>query len=159
MTKTIKISAVCFVIAIVFMFSGCTGEGSELGSSADETDTVGQKITQIPDAEIVQFTADKLNYASYEQVDFSVVVRSSEKIESSTIKLSGIRPYHFYYIDASKTISLSEGENRIIFSETTPECTSGCGGVYPGPYTIYAQLFIDELEVSNSTTIINLVNE
>jgi hypothetical protein len=106
--------------------------------------------------EILNFTTDKKTYGSYEEMKILVLLKSPKDVENVTINVFGIRPRVYAYVNESKIVNLKEGENEIVFLAKTPYCTSGCGGVYPGPYDLYAKVFFNGKEVTNSTTTINL---
>jgi hypothetical protein len=78
-------------------------------------------------------------------------------MENITVNVWGIKPYNYAYINESKTLNLKRGENEIVFLARTPYCTSGCGGVYPGLYDLYAEVFMNDEKIANTTTKINLV--
>ena len=108
--------------------------------------------------EIKDFTTDKKIYGSYETLTAYLIISSSEEMQDVVIKLTGIKPYNRAYINGSQTVNLNSGENEIIFTEQTPRCTSGCGGVYPGPYDLDIEVFVEENLVASSTVSINLTN-
>jgi hypothetical protein len=108
---------------------------------------------------IVSFSSDKPTYGSSEQMVFSVVLNSSGPAENAVINIFGIKPYRYAYINDTKLVALESGINIINFTETAPYCTAGCGGVYPGPYEIHANIFVGDVLVANATTTITLVSE
>lgn len=108
---------------------------------------------------IKSFTTDRETYGSTEDIEITVVVYSDAEIKDATVKVSGIKPYQYSYIDNSRTVDISPGDNEIIFREKTPYCTAGCGGVYPGPYKLNAEIFVNNEMTANSTTTINLVSD
>jgi hypothetical protein len=113
--------------------------------------------TKNQEIEILKFTTDKKTYGSYEEMKISVLLKSPKDVENVAINVFGIMPRVYAYVNESKIVNLKEGENEIVFLTKTPYCTSGCGGVYPGPYDLYAKVFFKGEEVTNSTTTINLV--
>lgn len=108
--------------------------------------------------EVSEFTTDKETYSSQEEMIVDLEIISSENINSAKIELKGIKPYNKNYIDSSKTIDLEKGKNQITFKEETPYCTSGCGGVYPGPYGLIVKIYSGEDLIINSTKTIELTN-
>ncbi len=108
---------------------------------------------------IKSFTTDKETYGSEEDMKITIIIHSDAEIKNLTARVSGIKPYRTAFIDNSKTVDVVSGDNEIIFSEKTPYCTSGCGGVYPGPYNLNAEIFINGEMAANSTTTINLVGD
>lgn len=122
-----------------------------------QTTTKANEATQT--IEIIKFVTDKEKYGSYEEMKVYATIKSSENFENVKINIFGIKPYNYAYINDSKTVNLTTGENEIIFSEKTPHCTSGCGGVYPGSYNLYIEVFLSGELVSNSSTTIELISE
>lgn len=106
--------------------------------------------------EITEFETDKNNYKSQETIIVTLNVFSPEDIEQTKIKLTGIRPYNYAYIDSSKRINLKKGDNKIVFEEKAPYCTSGCGGVFPGPYDLEAGIFINQTLITSEQKTITL---
>jgi hypothetical protein len=109
--------------------------------------------------EIKDFTTDKDIYGSNEELRASSTVLSPGGIKGVMIKLIGIKPNNYAYINSSQTVDLNSGENEIIFIVITPHCTSGCGGVYPGPYDLNVEVFVEEKLVASSTVSITLTND
>ncbi|MEM7816005.1 MAG: hypothetical protein QXN71_02720 [Candidatus Aenigmatarchaeota archaeon] len=135
-----------FVLPVLFVIfaSGCVQQDI-------------QPAQQSPEIGILSFTTDKPTYSSHEEMKISVIVRSSVNIENATAKVYGIKPYNHAYVNELKIVNLSKGDNEITFFAKTPYCTSGCGGVYPGPYNLTAEILVNGELVANSTTTINLV--
>jgi len=107
---------------------------------------------------IKDFATDKKTYKSREELKVSLIILNTGEVKEATVRLTGIKPYNHAYINSSKAIDLISGENEIIFTEITPYCTSGCGGVYPGPYNLDIEMFTEESLVASSTISINLTN-
>ncbi len=126
--------------------SGCTGG----------TDASGKETADII---IMEFETDKGVYGSHEEMEISAVIASPRNVGNVSVRLTGIKPYSYAYIDDSRTTDLDAGENKLTFFARTPYCTSGCGGVYPGPYSISLELFIGESLVSSSNKTIELVGD
>ncbi len=141
-----KFLSLTMMLAVLVSVSGCV-------------QSAGSHENGNPGIEIATLTTDKDTYGSHEDMEVSVLVRSSESLENATVSLSGIKPYNRAYVKESKTVNLSRGENEIVFNAKTPYCTSGCGGVYPGPYDINAEILINGEQVANSSTTINLVSD
>ncbi len=106
--------------------------------------------------EIQNFKSDKDTYGSREKIQFSLLLLSNNDIKEAEIKINGIQPYQYAYINKSKMISLNQGENTIIIEAEAPTCTSGCGGVRPGPYDIVADILINNEIIESEIIIINL---
>jgi hypothetical protein len=107
--------------------------------------------------EVLNFSTDKKTYGSYEDMKISVLLKSSKNLENVSVNVFGIRPRVYAYVNETKIVNLKKGENEVVFLAKTPYCTSGCGGVYPGPYDLYVKVFVNGEEIANSKTTINLV--
>jgi len=125
-----------------------------IGTTKDEAEINDFETDEI---EIKEFKTDKENYGSYEKIQFSVKISSKKDIENVEIKITGIQPYQRPYINKSKITNLAAGENIFYIEAETPYCTSGCGGVYPGPYAVHASIFIDGELIVSAENSINLV--
>lgn len=144
------------------LISGCVQQGGNEISNKEQANTneiPSVETTKSPVIEIVKFVTDKKTYSSQEQMKILVVVKSSENVESIKASVWGIMPQRYAYVNYSKIADLSGGENEITFFGVTPYCTSGCGGVYPGPYEIHAEIFVEDILTANSTETINLVGD
>ncbi len=146
MLNIYKFFSLALMLAGVVYISGCI----------QNTGTYGNGTLGI---EIAMLTTDKNTYGSHEDMKVSVLIRSSKSFENVTVSLSGIKPYNHAYVKESKIVNLFQGENEIVFYVKTPYCTSGCGGVYPGPYDINAEILINGEQVANSSTKVNLVGD
>ena len=149
-------------VLATILVSGCIqqdGNEASSGEQANAKEVPSVEATKNPVIEIVAFMTDKKTYSSQEQMQVSVVVKSSENIEGVKASVWGIKPQHYAYVNYSKTVDLSEGENELTFLGVTPSCTAGCGGVYPGPYEIHAEIFVEGVLVANSTQTIELVGD
>jgi hypothetical protein len=123
-----------------------------LALGAVEEHVPGGPLYDIGDFTVTVDT-EKDVYGSQELVRMSVVVDSPADLAGATISVQGIRPGNYAHINQTRPVELKGGENRFILIGRTPYCTSGCGGVYPGPYEVTAELAIGGWAVSNSTTI------
>lgn len=108
--------------------------------------------------QIINFTTDKKTYSSFEEMKIFVKLISKKDLENVTLKVWGIKPRNYAYINESKTLNLKKGENEIIFLAKTPYCTSGCGGVYPGPYDLFLEVESESKIVAKSSLTINLIS-
>ena len=134
-------------------------ESEELADSEEEKDNLEtQELLKLLELEIKEFKTDKKTYGSYEEIQFTVKIISNQNVKNAEVKITGIKPYSYPYINQSNTVNLSLGENNFTFKAKTPNCTSGCGGVYPGPYDVYLDIFINGSLIKNEKTIINLVS-
>jgi len=132
---------------------------SEIKESAEDESEINDLEADIEnEIEIKEFKTDKENYGSHEKVQFSVKIWSKKDIDEAEIKITGIQPYQRFYINKAKITSLTAGENIFYIEAETPYCTSGCGGVYPGPYDVYASIFIGGKLIQSAENSINLVS-
>ena len=109
--------------------------------------------------EIYDFKTDKNAYGSNEDIEFSLIISSQDELKSAVITISGIKPSQRAYINESVYLDINPGENPIMVSSQTPFCTKGCGGVYPGPYEIKAEVLIGGSLITHSSLTINLIDD
>lgn len=140
----VKIGAVCLIISTIFFL-------------AFKTSINLNQFIHNPNIQITEFKTDKSTYSSYEEMKIFVKLKSSEDLENVNVKVWGIKPRNYAHINDSKTVSLKKGENEIVFNAKTPYCTSGCGGVYPGPYDLFLEVWFNGEIVASATSTINLV--
>lgn len=162
--KFIALAVVCFLIGTGllgyhYFLKPEVGPSDRQSVKAVPTKELKQtSVQEIPNAEIIKFATNKKTYGSYEEMKISVIVRSSKNFQAK-VNVSGIKPHSHAYINDSRLVNLTTGENEITFFEKTPHCTSGCGGVYPGPYDLNVEIFVKETLVADSITTINLVSD
>lgn len=113
-------------------------------------------IEEEPLAIVLSVSTDRKVYSSREDIQI-IVKAAASKQANATVKVWGIMPSRRKYIEAEKTLKLKQGYNLIEFSETSPSCTSGCGGVNPGLYAITATVEEDEELIATAETMIELV--
>lgn len=109
--------------------------------------------------EIYDFKTDKDTYGSDENIEISLVVSSQDEFKNAVILISGIKPSQRAYINEVVNLDINPGENPVIVNSQTPFCTKGCGGVYPGPYDIKAEILIDGSLITHSFITINLIDD
>ncbi len=167
-----------FALVFLLLFAGCVSESpgsfDSLGSSKEQTlDNLssGSSLSDSSDfdssplvsgqednalqAEIYVST-DKSSYGSSENIMISVGVSSSSEIPEATVKVRGIYAGGMHRISSEESFSLVQGDNSFLFSEKTPYCTSGCGGVHAGQYSITAELEVNGKTIALSETQITL---
>jgi len=157
----------CVILSSVLLLAGCIKEAPSASSTEKYvarpvgTETLVVQIDDQPaaveniDLEIESFESDKKNYSSRERIVLTARISSSEDAQVLT-KVFGIRPRDYDHIKIEKTIALKKGENLITYQEFTPSCTSGCSGVYPGPYEMHIELYFDDRTVDFETIVIEL---
>lgn len=174
------ITAVVAIVFVFMVFSNIHSENINLSDKIDHSLENENFITNTPtiipenkvfenkvleqqtsnnkiiDIKITEFKTDKTNYISREEIKFSLKVLSQSDLKNAEIKIKGIKPYQYPYINESRIYDLKTGENIIETKASAPNCTSGCGGVYPGPYDIYVEIFINNKLITQSKTTINL---
>lgn len=106
----------------------------------------------------ISVSTDKEEYGSHEEAAIAVTANASKSVKGVTVKVWGITPYSKNYLESKKTVDLKEGENLIEFFETTPYCTAGCGGVYPGPYDLHASIELNGKEITRAKITIILAS-
>lgn len=107
---------------------------------------------------ILEFSTDKEIYSSFEDMYVRIVIFSESQLNNVSIQLIGIKPRQYAYVNDSKQITLLAGRNEVLFVEKTPYCTSGCGGVYPGPYQIEVRVYHRGKLIANSSKTIHLTS-
>jgi hypothetical protein len=151
-----------FLLLVLSLFIlGCVQQ-SGVNQNTTTTTAAQPKINASPTVEplhaSISITADKNNYSSYQQMNLFVSINASQKIEKASLKVWGIKPRDYAFVQEEKNVSIARGVNEFLFLATTPRCTAGCGGVYPGPYQIFAELYFNESLAANASTTINLVS-
>ncbi len=150
------------VILILFLFS-IYFVYLLLNSStpADKTTNNKEEVGDFTNTKvkIAEFNTDKDNYSSYEEIKLGVNLIAETEIKNAEIRITGIKPYQIAYIKETKVADLPKGESTILFEAQAPSCTSGCGGVYPGPYNISAEIFVEDTLIGSETTKIELVED
>ncbi|MFP4423948.1 MAG: hypothetical protein ACLFP2_01825 [Candidatus Woesearchaeota archaeon] len=140
------------IVAFMVIFTaGCTLE------DLDKLKYMGTQENKNQDVRIINFETEKYAYGSHENLKATVKIESAIKAGGKA-RLIGIKPHTYHHIDNTKRLDLNKGENKIVFNVKTPHCTSGCGGVYPGPYDITIQLSLNDTVVAESTKTIELVS-
>ncbi|MFH1587622.1 MAG: hypothetical protein ABID38_07230 [Candidatus Diapherotrites archaeon] len=164
------------LIVSLILFAGCTassqkmdenaGCGDEICEIGNETPpenfenaepVIGPQETEITIA--LSISTDKESYGSNEEIIIIVTATASKNVENALVKVWGITPGTKNYIEAEETVTLNQGENEIEFIGQTPFCTKGCGGVYPGPYSLHASVEINGEEMAKAETTIELVSD
>lgn len=144
------------IIVLVFL-TGCV----QLADQNSET-SIPEGAVLTGQQETIEFaleiSTDKAEYGSHEEVYINLIISSPENIENALVKVWGIAPRSTNYIEDEQTVSLQRGENTIQFVEETPNCTSGCGGVTPGEYVLYASVDVNSETVAEAETKITLIS-
>ena len=110
-----------------------------------------------PEAEIPAFLTSKEVYSSKEELNITVVINSTLGVDGIEVRLYGIQARGRNWIDRTTAIDLNKGRNTLVFNETTPNCTSGCGGIYPGPYDLNIELWAGGKLLAKASKAIELV--
>lgn len=160
---------VSLLFLLVVLLFGCVqqapGEPETANSTiaADRNDVkkaneTGQAIDEEVKVSVFSFSSNKKTYGSNEQMAISLLLESSKRVENVRVRVFGIKPYGHAYVDRTEHVNLSVGKNEITMTAETPYCTAGCGGVYPGPYDIYVNVFIGDVLAANARTTITLID-
>jgi len=148
------------LLAGLLLFSGCVADRVEGGREGSEPIVLGRGEVPLEELELeLSVSTGKAVYSSNEDVEIRVEVIASRPAETVGIRVWGISPQGFDYLSAGKSVDLEKGLNVVEFVEKTPYCTSGCGGVNPGSYKIFAAAEVLGEEVVFAETDINLVSE
>ena len=133
---------ILFLVFLVFL-AGCTIEEGEINQiNNDEKDIENFQLT-------VNMSTDKELYHSNEAMKIIVGIQSSDDLKEAQLRTYGIYAAR-YRMDQNKIINLTKGDNEIIIDYTTPKCT-GCAGIAPGTYQIFAELGYEGIIIGNST--------
>jgi len=120
-----------------------------------EFDNCPKPQEQKLEASISVFT-DRQSYGSDEDILITVDIESNKAVQDAEIRVWGITVEGTSRIESSQKVELKTGQNSFLFSEKTPYCTSGCGGIKPGKYAVKAALFVEGGQVAETETFIEL---
>ncbi len=164
--------AAFFVFAVMLLLlSGCIETEPMLEENNGLNQAEASESNLLPTQEVpgentdfnaeinLSVSTEKEVYGSHEDVAITVAAIVSKSVKGVTIKVRGITPYRINYIESEKTVDLNEGKNHVEFVETTPHCTAGCGGVYPGPYDLHASFELNGKEMAEAKTTITLTSD
>ena len=115
--------------------------------------------TEKVEVQVLNFLTDKSTYSSRETLKATIIINSSTQLNDVRVNLWGIKPRGYAYINDTKIVNLSAGKNEITFLATTPYCTRGCGGVFPGPYELRVEIYLNEELLDSSATTITLKSD
>ena len=162
------------VFAAMIMLSGCTDTGKEPLSNESQNTSTGGKIgtgcgginevccennTCNPSLVCIEskcmnfninISTDKELYISREISNITVTIESSDDLNNVTLKVYGIYAKSRYYLDTANAVNLTSGTNVNNIIYNLPSCT-GCAGISPGTYKIYAETIYNSTTISNST--------
>jgi len=167
---------ILFVFVFTIFFSGCTESGKEpVSNEIQNTTDISEKIevkcggineaccennTCSPSDLIcigdkcmnlkINISTDKELYKSKEIANITVTMESSYELNNATLKLYGIHARGKYYLNTANVVNLTSGINVKNIMYNLPSCT-GCAGISPGAYAIYAEIMYNSSVISNST--------
>ena len=72
------------------------------------------------EVQILNFSTDKSTYSSKETLKATVIINSSIQLNGVRVNLWGIKPRGHAYINDTKIVNLSAGENEITFPSYYP---------------------------------------
>jgi len=98
--------------------------------------------------EISSIELDKNVFSSKEDLNVRVLVESSSEVNGLELHFLGINAKGWNRIRISREIDLNKGLNEFEFFEQTPNCTSGCSGVWPGVYDLNFWIWAGETELA-----------
>lgn len=130
----------------------------ETGKQVEEPNEVIEETDRQIEIKIGDFLSDKNIYGSREKIYFTLEIWSESNIEKALIKIKGIEPYNYAYINKSKEIILYPGKNTFVVEAEAPSCTSGCGGVSSGAYDIHSEIIINNQTIDRAEITINLTD-
>ncbi len=136
---------------LLYTYSAPAKKSADAGRETEDLRQVEVKITE--------FNTDKPTYSSYEEIELKINLLAETEIKNAEIRVAGIQPHQIAYLKEEKIIDLPKGESTILIESQAPSCTSGCGGVYPGPYDITVELLVEDNLIDSRTTTIELVED
>jgi hypothetical protein len=119
--------------------------------------TPAQEENKALEIEILEFSTDKNVYSSSQQLKATIILEASRAGNGITARLHGINAQGSDKVDDSRILDLNEGINTVEFLETTPYCTSGCGGVFPGPYQLLIEISGESELLAQASAAIELI--
>lgn len=102
---------------------------------------------------LVTITTDRHTYHSKDRLQVEVTIFADNKESQVPVTVSGItNSFGREMIKETREVSLKQGENKLSFNFTTPDCEE-CAGLEPGLYFIKASVLIDDELRTASTQI------
>jgi len=101
-------------------------------------------------------SSDKSSYEEHSKANFTITLTSPKNM-TGMIKLWGVKnKYGAYKIDYWDYVNLTAGQNVIKKATQLPSCSS-CAGIAPGNFTVYAALYVNDTQIINSSTQIEII--
>jgi len=122
-------------------------------ATLEETPQLEGTVTGV---QISEFTLNKETFSSNDEVQATIVIETGMEITGASARLYGIKASGINRIDSLNITDLLEGKNTVEFNTKTPNCTTGCGGVYPGQYGLTVEIIKDGEVLATSTKTIGL---
>jgi len=142
----------------------CTEEAKVCpdGTTVSRNLALGCEFDDCPEADNVwarmSIFPDRYSYRSGETAIVTLEV-SSARSADAVVNIWSSSNTGVMFIDESREVQLKPGSNDVEFSILMPFCTSGCGGVFPGLYTLNASVESGGKVVAVSETTIELLEE
>ncbi|MCX6801549.1 MAG: hypothetical protein NT067_00395 [Candidatus Diapherotrites archaeon] len=137
--------------------ASCPASAGNLQATATPSPAPTVQENTALQVQITGFSTDKNVYSSSQQLKASIVLNASKGAGGITARLHGINANGSDKVDETKTIDVNAGHNTIEFLETTPYCTAGCGGVFPGPYDLFFEVSDESGLLAQASATIELV--
>lgn len=164
------------VFVVMIMFSGCTDSGKEPVSNESLNMTNTTEKVEVECGNInesccenntcnppglvcikdkcmnfkTNISTDKELYKSKGRANITVTIDCSDDLNDAALKVYGIHANGRYYLNKLDTVNLTSGINVKSIIYDLPSCT-GCAGIRPGTYKIYAEIMYNGSVISNST--------
>lgn len=142
----------------MLLVSGCVSvsETSNQGLREPEITLVGEtQLTQSPgapienvDISVIEVSADKDTYHSSENMNLSMIIRTSADIDEVMVTAKGINGR----MNLQKIMNLTAGDNGVSFSYTLPRCNV-CGGISAGSYDLSCEVSYGNTTVKEKTSV------
>jgi len=155
-------------LLVFLIISGCVAEN---GIGEPETETTPTPSITPPPTEtltpkqeeiefnisVKEFELNKEIYSSREDFNARVVVESAAAVKDVEVKVTGVLVSSGAAIYRAVFTDLKKGENEFFLYQKTPNCTTGCGGVYPGKYEVKVQVLREKEVLAEQSREIELV--
>jgi hypothetical protein len=125
--------------------------------NADNVDTTSEKGEEVMAGVYrMGISSDKSSYEESSKANFTITL-TAPKNTTGLIKLWGVKnKYGAYKIEYHDHVNLTAGPNVIEKVTQLPSCSS-CAGINPGNFTVYAALYVNDTQIINSSTQIEII--
>ena len=105
----------------------------------------------------ISISTDQYTYHSRDTIQIVIKVIAPEYIENADLRFFGVEnKYGAYKVKRNMKMNLTEGLNVIETKSNIPSCT-GCSGITPGLFQVYAALYENDTQIINASTEIEVL--